>query len=170
MALPDSFIYELKQNNPIDSVMSSYVSLIKRGRNYVCLCPFHSEKSASCTLYPENDSFYCFGCGAGGDVITFIMKIENLSYIEAVKFLADRAGMSMPDEAKNNDFSRLKARVLEMNRTAARYFYETLTKSPEGEKGRRYFAERQLKAETITNSLNEDRKVLSSRSLLLFSC
>lgn len=150
MALPDSFIYELKQNNPIDSVMSSYVSLIKRGRNYVCLCPFHSEKSASCTLYPENDSFYCFGCGAGGDVITFIMKIENLSYIEAVKFLADRAGMSMPDEAKNNDFSRLKARVLEMNRTAARYFYETLTKSPEGEKGRRYFAERQLKAETIT--------------------
>lgn len=149
MALPDSFIYELKQNNPIDSVMSSYVSLIRRGRNYVCLCPFHSEKSASCTLYPESESFYCFGCGAGGDVITFIMKIENLSYIEAVKFLADRAGMSMPDEAKNNDFSRLKARILEINRTAARYFYDTLTKTPEGEKGRRYFAERQLKAATI---------------------
>lgn len=149
MALPDSFIYELKQNNPIDSVMSSYVSLIRRGRNYVCLCPFHSEKSASCTLYPESESFYCFGCGAGGDVITFIMKIENLSYIEAVKFLADRAGMSMPDEAKNNDFSLLKSRILEINRTAARYFYDTLTKTPEGEKGRRYFAERQLKAATV---------------------
>ncbi|MGN0674983.1 MAG: DNA primase [Oscillospiraceae bacterium] len=150
MAFPDQFILELKQNNPIDSVMSSYVSLIRRGRNCVCLCPFHSEKSPSCTVYLENNSFYCFGCGAGGDVITFIMKIENLDYVEAIKFLADRAGMPMPDDAKNNESTRIKSRVLEINRTAARFFYDTLTRSPDGEKGRRYFSERQLTPSTIT--------------------
>ena len=150
MAFPDQFILELKQNNPIDSLMSSYVNLIRRGRNCVCLCPFHSEKSPSCTVYLENNSFYCFGCGAGGDVITFVMKIENLDYVEAVKFLADRAGMTMPDEAKNSEASRVKSRVLEINRTAAKYFYDTLTSSPDGEKGRRYFTERKLSAATIT--------------------
>ncbi|MBD5139151.1 MAG: DNA primase [Ruminococcus sp.] len=150
MAIPELFIQELKQNNPIDSVMSSYVSLIRRGRSCVCLCPFHSEKSPSCTLYLENNSFYCFGCGAGGDVITFVMKIENLGYIEALKFLAERAGMSMPEDARNNESSRIKSRILEINRTAARFFFDTLTRSPDGEKGRRYFAERQLSAATIT--------------------
>ncbi len=150
MAFPDQFILELKQNNPIDSVMSSYVSLTRRGRNSICLCPFHSEKSPSCTVYSDNNSFYCFGCGAGGDVITFIMKSENLTYVEAIKFLADRAGMTMPDEAKNNESSRIKARILEINRTAARFFYDTLTRSADGEKGRRYFAERQLSPATIT--------------------
>ena len=150
MAFPELFIQELKQNNPIDSVMSSYVSLIRRGRSCVCLCPFHSEKSPSCTLYLENNSFYCFGCGAGGDVITFVMKIENLGYVEALRFLAERAGMAMPEDAKNNESSRMKSRILEINRTAARYFFDTLTRSPDGEKGRRYFAERQLSAATIT--------------------
>ncbi|MBD5145516.1 MAG: DNA primase [Ruminococcus sp.] len=152
MAIPELFIQELKQNNPIDSVMSSYVSLIRRGRSCVCLCPFHSEKSPSCTLYLDaaNPHFYCFGCGAGGDVITFVMKIENLGYIEALKFLAERAGMSMPEDARNNESSRIKSRILEINRTAARFFFDTLTRSPDGEKGRRYFAERQLSAATIT--------------------
>ena len=150
MAFPDQFILELKQNNPIDSVMSSYTSLKRAGRNNVCLCPFHSEKSPSCTVYLESQSFYCFGCGAGGDVITFIMKIENLDYVEAIKFLADRAGMTMPDDAGNSQAARIKSRILEINRTAAKYFYGILTRSPEGEKGRRYFAERQLSKETIT--------------------
>ncbi len=152
MAFPEQFIMELKQNNPIDSVMSSYVQLKRQGRNSVCLCPFHSEKSPSCTVYLDvsDPHFYCFGCGAGGDVITFIMKIESLDYVEAIKFLAERAGMSMPDEVRNNDSSRLKARILEINRTAARYFYNILTRSPEGEKGRRYFSERKLTAATIT--------------------
>lgn len=152
MAIPELFIQELKQNNPIDSVMSSYVSLIRRGRSCVCLCPFHSEKSPSCTLYLDtaDPHFYCFGCGAGGDVITFIMKIENLGYMEALKFLAERAGMSMPEDARNNESSRIKSRILEINRTAARFFFDTLTRSPDGEKGRRYFAERQLSAATIT--------------------
>ena len=149
MALPDSFLFELKQNNQIDSLMSSYTNLIRRGKNYVCLCPFHSEKTPSCTVYPDSQHFYCYGCGAGGDVITFAMKIENLSYIEAVKFLADRAGMQMPDDEKGSQIARVKARVLEINRIAARYFYDTLTRSPLGEKGRRYFAERQLLPATI---------------------
>lgn len=152
MAFPDQFIQELILNNPIDSVMSSYVSLKRQGRNSVCLCPFHSEKSPSCTVYSDSTSphFYCYGCGAGGNVITFIMKIENLDFVEAIKFLADRAGMTMPDDAGNSESSRIKARILEINRTAARFFFDTLTRSPKGEKGRRYFAERQLSAATIT--------------------
>lgn len=152
MTFPELFIQELKQNNPIDSVMSSYVSLIRRGRGCVCLCPFHSEKSPSCTVFLDSADphFYCFGCGAGGDVITFVMKIENLGYVEAVKFLADRAGMTMPEDLKNDESSRIKSRILEINRTAARFFFDTLTRSPDGEKGRRYFAERQLSMTTIT--------------------
>lgn len=150
MALPDDFLYKLQQNNPIDSVMSSYAKLIKRGHNYVCLCPFHSEKSPSCTVYTDTDSFFCFGCQAGGSVITFIMKIENLEYIEAVRFLAERAGMSMPDENINTDSAKLRSRVLEINRAAARYFYDILMNSPLGEKGRRYLAERQMSQSAIT--------------------
>ncbi len=149
MPLPENFIYELKQNNPIDSVMSGYAALKRQSRGYVCLCPFHSEKTPSCSVNTAEGYFHCFGCGAGGDVITFIMGIENLTYIEAVKFLAERAGMQMPDEAQNNDYSRLKARVLEMNRSAAKYFHNILSKSPDGEKGRRYLSDRRLTPATI---------------------
>lgn len=151
MAFSDQFIQELKLNNPIDSVMSGYTNLIRRGRNSVCLCPFHSEKTPSCTVYHENNSFYCFGCGAGGDVITFVMKIENLDYVEAIRFLAARAGMTMPDDdPAGSRNSLIKSKILEINRTAARYFYDVLTRAPEGEKGRRYFADRQLSPRTIT--------------------
>lgn len=150
MALPESFILDLKQNNPIETVMSSYVTLKRSGRGAMCLCPFHSEKSPSCSVNSVGQYFHCFGCGAGGDVITFIMKIENLSYIEAVKFLADRAGMQMPDDGESNNMARVRARVLEINRTAARYYYNILAESPLGEKGRRYFAERQLSRNTLT--------------------
>ncbi len=147
--LPEEFLYELRQNSPIESVMTSYTHLIKRGRNYVCLCPFHSEKSPSCTVYPDTNSFFCFGCGAGGDVITFIRKIENLEYIEAVKFLAERSGMSLPDDVQNDQTAKIKLRILEINRTAARYFYDQL-KSKSGEKGRLYINSRQLLPNTIT--------------------
>lgn len=149
MSLPDDFIYSLKQNNPIETVMSSYVSLKKQSRGYVCLCPFHSEKTPSCHINTAEGYFHCFGCGAGGDVITFIMKAENLEYIEAVKLLAERSGMSMPEDAKNNDFSKKKSRMLEINRCAAKYFNRILTKSPAGEKGRRYFSARALDPKTI---------------------
>ncbi|MCI5752986.1 MAG: DNA primase [Oscillospiraceae bacterium] len=149
MPLPDDFIYSLKQNNPIESVMSSYVSLKKQSRGYVCLCPFHSEKTPSCHINTAEGYFHCFGCGVGGDVITFIMKAENLEYIEAVKFLAERSGMAMPEDAANNDFSRKKSRILEINRCAAKFFNQILTKSSDGEKGRRYFSARALSPKTI---------------------
>ena len=89
---------DLKSRCDITDIVSSYVNLKRRGKNMVGLCPFHNEKSPSFNVYPENNSFYCFGCGAGGDVITFIRKIENLDYIEAVKMLADRVGLQMPEQ------------------------------------------------------------------------
>ncbi|MCX7658824.1 MAG: CHC2 zinc finger domain-containing protein, partial [Oscillospiraceae bacterium] len=146
--LSDDFLYQLKQSNRIDSVMSSYVNLHRRGRNYVCLCPFHSEKTPSCTVYTDTDSFYCFGCGAGGDVIAFIRRIENLEYIEAVKFLAERAGIPMPEDASDNEYSRLKTKILEINRSTARFFYNSLL-SKNNEKALRYLASRGLSPNTI---------------------
>lgn len=146
--LSDDFLYQLRQSCPIESVMSSYTNLRKRGRNYTCLCPFHSEKTPSCTVYPETSSFYCFGCGAGGDVITFIRRIENLDYIEAVRFLAEKAGITVPEDGIDNKAALIKSRVLEANRTAARFFHATL-RSRNGEKGVRYFRQRELSNETI---------------------
>ena len=148
MALSQDFLYNLKANNSIDSVMSSYIPLQRRGRNFVCSCPFHSEKTPSCYLYPETQSFYCFGCGAGGDVITFVMKIENLEYIEAVKFLAERSGIAMPEDSLDNHYAKIKSRTLEINREAAKFFYNQLT-LPKSEKGRMYFQKRELLPSTI---------------------
>ena len=124
--LPDSFIQELTAKNDIESVVSSYVSLKRRGRNLVGLCPFHGEKTPSFNLYPETASFYCFGCGAGGDVITFIKRIENLSYIDAVKFLADRVGMTMPEHTFDDGAAKQRVRILEANREAARLYHKCL--------------------------------------------
>ena len=130
MPLPDSYIQELLDKNDIESVVSGYVALKRRGRNLVGLCPFHGEKTPSFTLYPETASFYCFGCSAGGDVITFIKRIENLSYMDAVRFLADRAGMRMPDNPRENDaVAGLRTRVLEANREAARLYHRALYSS-----------------------------------------
>lgn len=150
MAFPAEFIEQLRSANPIDSVASSYVTLKRSGRNMSCLCPFHSEKSPSCVIYNDTQSFYCFGCGAGGDVFTFIMLIENLEYYEAVKLLAERSGIPLPENSGNPDFSRLKMRIYEANRAAAKYFHSVLVNDSQGEKGRRYFAERGLTKATIT--------------------
>ena len=142
MALPDSFIQELLSKNDIESVASSYVAFKRRGRNLVGLCPFHGEKTASFNLYPETNSFYCFGCGAGGDVITFIKRIENLDYIDAVKLLADRSGMKMPEQKNENDqVSRLRLRILEANREAARIYHKALY-LPEGKMALDYYHSR----------------------------
>ncbi len=127
--LPDSFLQELVAKNDIESVVSAYVSLKRRGRNLVGLCPFHGEKTPSFNLYPETSSFYCFGCGAGGDVITFIRRIENLSYIDAVKLLADRAGMTVPEQDRNDAGAKQRMRILEANREAARLFHACLYSS-----------------------------------------
>ncbi|MBQ7088544.1 MAG: DNA primase [Clostridia bacterium] len=149
MALPDSFIQELLSKNDIESVASSYVAFKRRGRNLVGLCPFHGEKTASFNLYPETNSFYCFGCGAGGDVITFVKKIENLDYIDAVKFLADRCGMKMPEQKNENDqVSRMRLRILEANREAARLFHAVLYR-PEGKVALDYYHARGYTDATI---------------------
>ncbi len=149
MALPESFLQELIAKNDIESVVSGYVSLKRRGRNLIGLCPFHGEKTASFNLYPETSSFYCFGCQAGGDVITFIKRIENLDYMDAVRFLADRSGMKLPEYTKENDASsRLRMRILEANREAARLFHQALY-SPEGKVALDYFHRRGYTDATI---------------------
>ncbi|MBQ8001217.1 MAG: DNA primase [Ruminococcus sp.] len=148
MALPDSFLQELKSRCSISDTVSSYVNLKRRGRNLVGLCPFHSEKTPSFNLYPENGSFYCFGCGVGGDVITFIMKIENLDYIEAVKFLAQRAGLEMPENTYDDGMAKLRTGILEANREAARFYYKQLYE-PVGKQGLDYFHSRALSDNTI---------------------
>lgn len=135
--------------NRIDDVMSGYVTLKRSGRTYKCLCPFHSEKTPSCVVYPDTDSFHCFGCGTGGDVITFIMKIENLSFIEAVKLLAQKSGITMPEDAGFDDsISVKKQRLYKMNKAAAKYFYSNL-RTEKGRKGLEYLLGRGLKPETI---------------------
>lgn len=149
MPLPDSFLEELLSKNDIESVASGYVSLKRRGRNLVGLCPFHGEKTASFNLYPESNSFYCFGCGAGGDVITFIKRIENLEYMDAVRFLADRAGMRMPENSHENDAStRMRLRILEANREAARLYHAALYR-PEGQVALDYYHARGYTDATI---------------------
>ncbi len=146
--LPDSFLQELVAKNDIESVVSSYVALKRRGRNLVGLCPFHGEKTPSFNLYPETASFYCFGCGAGGDVITFIRRIENLSYIDAVKLLADRAGMPMPEQGKDDAAAKRRVRILEANREAARLFHKFLY-SEGGRVGLDYYHSRGYSDATI---------------------
>lgn len=139
---------DLKSRCDITDIVSSYVNLKRRGKNMVGLCPFHNEKSPSFNVYPENNSFYCFGCGAGGDVITFIRKIENLDYIEAVKMLADRVGLQMPEQGVDDSMSRLRQRVLEINRESARFFHSALL-SLEGKPGLDYFVRRRLPMKMI---------------------
>lgn len=148
MPFPDSFLQELKLRSDITEIASSYVNLKRHGRNMVGLCPFHGEKTPSFNIYTESGSFYCFGCGAGGDVITFIMKIENLDYVEAVKFLAQRAGMEMPENTYDDSLSKLRMRIYEANSEAARFFHATLL-SQRGQSGLNYLRGRALSDRTI---------------------
>lgn len=148
MALSDSFLQELKLKTDIEDVISTYVTLKRRGATLVGLCPFHNEKTPSFTVYPATQSFYCFGCGAGGDAITFLKKIENLDYLDAVKTLAQRAGLQMPQEGFDDSLSKRRRRILEMNREAARFYHSVLL-SPEGKVGYDYYIGRALSAATI---------------------
>ena len=137
--IPHEYVEELVRRSDIVEVVGSYVQLKRKGRLYSGLCPFHNEKTPSFYVYPETQSFYCFGCGAAGDAITFVRKINNLGYVEAVKQLAARAGMPMPEE--DDKESRRRSRMLEMNRCAARYFYEQLNaRTPQAEEARRYLS------------------------------
>ncbi len=151
MYYPDELIEEVRIKNDIVDVISGYVRMQKKGSNYFGLCPFHNEKSPSFSVSPSKQIFYCFGCGAGGNVITFLMEYENASFQEAVKMLADRAGVNLP-ELEYNEEARQKesrrAKLLAINKEAARYYYYML-RSPRGRTGYQYLAGRQLSEETM---------------------
>ena len=144
--IPRDYITELVQRSDIVDVVQSYVQLRHRGRTHTGLCPFHNEKTPSFVVYPETQSFYCFGCGAGGDVITFIKKINNVDYIEAVKFRAGRAGMALPEE--DDQTGRLRSRIISINKDAARFYFSRLN-SDAGRVGRAYWRGRGLSDATI---------------------
>ncbi|MBM6914491.1 DNA primase [Gemmiger formicilis] len=146
--IPQEYIQEVVARNDITDVIGSYVQLRHRGRTHTGLCPFHSEKTPSFVVYPETQSYYCFGCGAGGDVITFIRTMNNLGYVEAVKFLAARAGMPLPDE--DDKAGKMRSRILEINKQAARFFYQCLNANNEqASAARAYWRRRGLSDGTI---------------------
>lgn len=151
MFYPEEVIEEVRTGNDIVDVISQYVNLKKKGANYFGLCPFHNEKSPSFSVSPGKQMYYCFGCGAGGNVITFIMEYENYSFVEALKLLAERAGIALPEaEYSKEDRERadLKNTLLEINRLAANYFYYQL-KQPQGRIGYDYFMKRALSDATV---------------------
>ncbi len=150
MRITDDVLRSIKERCPIEETISRYVTLKPNGSRFVGLCPFHSEKTPSFTVFSDTQSFYCFGCGAGGDVITFVMREESLEYPEAVKLLADRAGVRLEQNEEEEKAARLRARVLAMNKDAARFFHETLV-SEAGARGMEYLKKRGLKKKTITH-------------------
>lgn len=149
MRLSDEFLNELRMRCDIESIISQYVVLKKQGRRLTGLCPFHNEKTPSFSVSTDKQLFYCFGCSTGGDVITFIMKAENLSYPEAVAFLAEKVGLALPEAEVDDSQARLKNRILEINRETARFFHAALL-SEKGANARGYVAERGLDKKTVT--------------------
>ncbi len=151
MRYSDDLIEEVRSRNDIVDVISEYVKLQRRGSNYFGLCPFHNEKSPSFSVTPAKQMYYCFGCGAGGNVFTFLMEYENYSFPEALKALAERAGISLPDEEYSEEERRradVKSRILEMNKLAAKYYYYLL-RSSQGSGAYAYLKQRGLGDETI---------------------
>lgn len=146
--IPEDIINEIKYRNDIETAVSQYVNLKRRGKNLVGLCPFHSEKTPSFTVYPENGSFYCFGCGVGGDVFTFTGLIENLDYMESIKLLAERSGISLPQDGYDDSMQRLKKKIYDINRDTARFFHSFLM-SPGGKLALDYLTGRGLTVKTI---------------------
>ena len=151
MYYPDEIVEEVRSRNDIVDVISGYVRLQKKGSNYFGLCPFHNEKSPSFSVSPGKQMYYCFGCGAGGNVITFLMEYENYTFAEALKVLADRAGITLPQEDNSREArarEELRTTLLKINKTAASFFYWQL-RQPQGEIGYRYFKNRALTDETM---------------------
>jgi len=151
MFYPEEVIEEIRSRNDIFDVISGYVKLQKKGSSYFGLCPFHNEKSGSFSVAPHKQMYYCFGCGAGGNVITFIMEYENFTFVEAVKLLADRAGITLPEVEYSEENRRafdLKSKLFEINKLAATYFYHQL-QSENGKKAKDYLSNRELSDETI---------------------
>ena len=151
MYYPEDIVEEVRMRNDIADVISGYVKLQKKGGNYFGLCPFHSEKSPSFSVSPAKQMYYCFGCGAGGNVITFVMEYENYTFPEALKHLADRAGMTLPEQEYSKEAraqADLKSELLEINKLAANYFYYQL-QQPQGQAAHQYLKERKLSDETL---------------------
>lgn len=149
MAFPPSFIDDLVARNPIEDVVGQYVQLKRSGANYFGLCPFHGEKTASFSVAPNKQIYYCFGCHKGGGVINFIMEIENLSYPDAVRFLAKRVGMEVPEDEQYQSRYKAQERLWKLCREAARFFHETLM-SDQGKQARQYLTQRGLSKSTVT--------------------
>lgn len=149
MAFPSAFLDELNNRNPIEEVVGQYVALTRKGSNLFGLCPFHGEKTASFSVAPEKGIFYCFGCHKGGGVINFIMEIENLGYPDAVRFLAKRAGLEVPEDGTNQMQYKKKERLWALCKESARFFNEQL-RSPNAEEVRAYIARRGLSRATVT--------------------
>ncbi len=172
MYYPDEIIEEVRAKNDIVDVIGSYVKIQKKGSSYFGLCPFHSEKSASFSVSGHKQIYYCFGCGAGGNVLSFIMNYENYTFQEAVKFLADRAGIKLPEveyssEAKEKQSK--KSKLLEVNKEAATYFYYQL-RNESGKVGYDYFKSRELSDETMKKfGLGYARKTSNDLTLYLKS-
>ena len=151
MRYSEELIEEVRSRNDIVDVISGYVKLKKSGSNYFGLCPFHNEKSGSFSVSPSKQMYYCFGCGAGGNVFTFLMEYENLTFVEALERLAEQAGMELPEKGNSeNDRKRrdLRDSILEVNKLAANYYFACL-KSEQGKIGYEYLTKRELKPETI---------------------
>lgn len=151
MNISPQIIEDIKARNDIENVISSYITLKRAGSNYNGLCPFHSEKTPSFTVFPSTQSFYCFGCGAGGDAITFVMRMENLDYISAVRTLAERSGITIPENATNAGGKRevTRSRVLEMNKEAAKYFRNALFDSKYGAEAMDYLVNKRKLSTTV---------------------
>ena len=151
MYYPDELVEEVRMKSDIVDVISGYVKIQKKGSSYFGLCPFHNEKSPSFSVSQGKQMYYCFGCGAGGNVFTFLMEYENYSFPEAVKALAERAGVNLP-EAEYNEEARKKesrrTKLLEVNKEAAKYFFYQLRRG-QGQAGYQYLKKRQLSDETI---------------------
>lgn len=151
MYYPDELIEEVRSKNDIVDVISGYVRLTKKGSSYFGLCPFHNEKSPSFSVSRQKQMYYCFGCGAGGNVFTFLMEYENYSFLEALKYLADRAGVELPEQEYSKEARQradTKAILLEINKMAARYFYAQL-KGAGGAHALTYLTDRGLSDDTI---------------------
>lgn len=151
MYYPEEIVEEVRAKNDIVDVISGYVSLKKKGGNYFGLCPFHNEKSASFSVSGGKQMYYCFGCGAGGNVFTFIMNYENYTFGEAIKMLADKAGVQLPeveDSKENRARENRRQKLLDINKESANYFYYQL-RSPQGSVGMDYFKRRMLTDETM---------------------
>src|SRR3972149_927686 len=147
--IEDILLDEIRQRSNIEKIISGFVPPQPSGRNYKALCPFHSEKTPSLIINPEREIFHCFGCGAGGNVFNFIMKIERLSFPETVKFLAEKQGIKLPQFSPPRVDEGKRERFYTINQLAVDFFKRQLWSSPGGEKGRAYLQGRGLTTDTI---------------------